>query len=107
MTYERLYGSTGKLVGTITLKERQKLAQKYYHDILEDYSLAVSIPYDYKWEGIVNSYVRKHKLRDVFDAMNTAEYYLHGDKAFYDSGETVKNYTNKIGGILHNRSLGK
>jgi hypothetical protein len=104
---EKVYGSDGKIVNTITLEQRQELAQKYYINILEDYNLYVCIPHDYKWQGIINSYVRKYKLKYIFDAMNTAEYYLHGDRTYFDSGETVKNYTSKIGGILYNRSIDK
>jgi len=93
-----------KVVKTITLEERQEIAQKYYTNILQDYDLFTFIGHNYRWKGIINSYVRKYKLKDIFDAMNTAEYYLHGDKACYDSRETVKNYTSKIGGILYNRN---
>jgi hypothetical protein len=47
---EKVYGSDGKIVNTITLEQRQELAQKYYTNILEDYNLYVCIPHDYKWE---------------------------------------------------------
>tara|TARA_Y100000114_G_C11508880_1_gene208030 strand:- start:44 stop:367 length:324 start_codon:yes stop_codon:yes gene_type:complete len=100
---EKVYGDNDKVVKTITLEERQEIAQKYYTNILQDYDLFAFIGHNYRWKGIINSYVRKYKLKDIFDAMNTAEYYLHGDKAHHDSHETVKNYTSKIGGILYNR----
>ena len=70
-------------------KKRQQIVQGIYFNILEDYELDTWIPHDYKWKGILNSYVRKYPAHHVIKAIHTAEYYLQEDK-YYDNKETIK-----------------
>lgn len=87
-------------------EEMQQIVQETYLNVLEDYELDTWIPYNYKWKGILNSYTRKYPAHHVIKAIHTAEYYLQ-ESEYHDNKETIKNFTKKIGGILHNRSLGK